>query len=205
MVGASVDIMKVLIGGLRSLAVLGATGLIFAATACGSPAKPAAPEQSVAASAPSTVDATFGTDPTALTYNKALVPDGAHVQVVEVTESDSTKVTLTVGGLVPNRTYGAHAHAMRCGPTGEAAGPHFQNMADPVKPSVNPQFANSHNEIWLDFTTDAGGNATATSTVPWTFTNPRASSVIIHADRTQTVPGKAGTAGARLACVSVGF
>jgi len=106
---------------------------------------------------------------------------------------------------VPNRTFGAHAHAMRCGPTGEAAGPHFQNMADPVKPSVNPQFANPSNEIWLDFTTDAHGNATATSTVPWTFGNPRASSVVIHADRTQTVPGKAGTAGARLACVSVGF
>jgi superoxide dismutase, Cu-Zn family len=151
------------------------------------------------------VSVTFGSDARALTYNPALVPKGAGVQVVESSENGTTKVALRVRGLVANRQYGAHVHSLPCGPTGEAAGPHFQHNPDPAKPSVNPAFANPKNEIWLDFTTDASGNASVSSTVPWTFTNTRAGSVIIHAERTQTAAGKAGTAGARLACVGVPF
>jgi Cu-Zn family superoxide dismutase len=147
----------------------------------------------------------FAQDDAATNYNKTLVPDGAKVLVAETVFDGATTVTLNVRGLVPNRAYGAHAHAMPCGPTGEAAGPHFQHTPDPVKPSVDPAFANSANEIWLDFKTDAQGNATTASTVPWVFTNVKAASVVIHADPTQTTPGKAGTAGARVGCVSVGF
>jgi Cu-Zn family superoxide dismutase len=61
------------------------------------------------------------------------------------------------------------------------------------------------NEIWLDFTTDAKGDATRASTVDWTFGASPASSVVIHAEPTKTAPGQAGMAGARAACVSVGF
>jgi superoxide dismutase, Cu-Zn family len=62
------------------------------------------------------------------------------------------------------------------------------------------------NEIWLDFTTDAAGAGRATSTVPWVFpADRRAASVIIHAMPTSTEPGKAGGAGNRAACLTVGF
>jgi superoxide dismutase, Cu-Zn family len=70
---------------------------------------------------------------------------------------------------------------------------------------VDPRYANPQNEIWLDFKTDAQGNATTATTVPWVFSDRRAASVIIHAEPTQTEPGKAGTAGARLACLSFSF
>jgi Cu-Zn family superoxide dismutase len=138
-------------------------------------------------------------------YDKALVPDGAKVLVAENVLDGETTVTLSVRHLVPNRAYGAHAHAKPCGATGDDAGPHFQHTADPAKPSVNPAFANPSNEIWLDFTTDATGAATVARTVPWVFTDARAASVVIHAQPTQNAPGKAGMAGARAACVSVSF
>jgi len=71
---------------------------------------------------------------------------------------------------------------------------------------VDPAYANPENEIWLDFTTDAEGAASAETTVEWTFpADRRAASVIIHAMPTATAPGEAGTAGDRAACVTVDF
>jgi Cu-Zn family superoxide dismutase len=199
----------------RYLIAAGVASLLVIATACSKPADtptgtatPASPPSSDADTSNAkqiVVTAVFAQDDAATNYNKTLVPDGSKVLVAENVYDGSTTVTLNVRGLVPNRAYGAHAHAMPCGPTGEAAGPHFQHTPDPVKPSVDPAFANSANEIWLDFKTDAQGNATTASTVPWVFTNAKAASVVIHADPTQTTPGKAGTAGARVGCVSVGF
>ncbi len=55
------------------------------------------------------------------------------------------------------------------------------------------------------FKTDAKGDATSAATVDWTFGPSPAGSVVIHADQTKTAPGQAGVAGARAACVSVGF
>lgn len=188
----------------------------MAATACAHPAQSTAPGGATStAAAPDsggdqsngakTVDVTFGQDDAANNYDKALVPDGAKVFVAENVHDGLTTVVLDVRGLVPNHAYGAHAHAKPCGPKPEDSGSHFQHNADPVKPSVNPAFANPMNEIWLDFTTDAKGNATKASTVDWTFGAAPASSVVIHAEPTQTAPGKAGTAGARAACVSIAF
>lgn len=91
------------------------------------------------------------------------------------------------------------------GPTGDDAGPHFQHTPDPVKPSVDPAYANPRNELWLDFTTDRVGTARTTSTVDWKFGPRRAHSVVIHEMHTHSDPGHAGTAGARLACLDVGF
>jgi len=192
-------------------------GLFLAATACGgSTQTPAPASPSPSAASPSgeasatnarqmVVTATFAQDDAAVNYDKTLVPNGAKALVAEYVFDGATTVTLNVRGLAPNRAYGAHAHTMPCGPTGDAAGPHFQHKPDPVKPSVDPVYANPANEIWLDFKTDAHGDATTATTVPWTFQNSRAGSVVIHAEPTQTAPGKAGTAGARLGCVSVGF
>jgi superoxide dismutase, Cu-Zn family len=148
----------------------------------------------------------FGPGVEAVTYNPKLVPVGSQATVLSTARPDGrTSVMLTVRGLVPNRAYGAHVHQKHCGPKGDDAGPHFQHVADPVQPSVNPAYANPRNEIWLDFTTDKDGNASATSTVAWRFSRTLPGSVILHSEHTHTEPGRAGTAGDRLACVNVDF
>lgn len=192
----------------RYLTSLGAAAALLAVTACSSQKPsdaPAVDHPPASATTGTTVNATFGKDDAAVVYDKALVPENARILVAENIHEGATTVTLSVHGLLPNRVYGAHAHAKPCGPTGDAAGPHFQHQPDPVTPSVNPAFANPANEIWLDFRTDPKGNATAAATVEWLFTNARAGSVVVHAEPTQTAPGKAGVAGARAACVSVSF
>jgi Cu-Zn family superoxide dismutase len=135
------------------------------------------------------------------------VPQGATARVHAVyNASGDTVVTLHVWGLLPNTEYGAHAHQNPCGLTGAAAGPHFQRVPDPVQPSVNPEYANPRNEIWLDFTTDADGNASAQSIQRWQFEpDRRAHSVIIHQEHTNPGPQAPGTAGPRLGCLTVDF
>ncbi|EHR63741.1 superoxide dismutase family protein [Saccharomonospora cyanea] len=141
----------------------------------------------------------------AVTYDTDLVPAGALAGVGVETSEKGTVTELEVRGLVPNREYGAHVHVKRCGATGEAAGPHYQHVQDPKQPSTDPAYANPENEIWLDFTTDAQGAASTRSEVAWTFGDRRPASLVVHEHRTSTAEGKAGTAGARLACVNVSF
>jgi superoxide dismutase, Cu-Zn family len=141
-----------------------------------------------------------------VSYSPA-VPQGAtaRVQAVYNAAGDSV-ITLHVWGLMPNTEYGAHAHQNPCGLTGAAAGPHFQRSVDPVQPSVNAAYANPSNEIWLDFTTDEDGNASAQSVQRWQFEpGRRAHSVIIHQEHTSTGPANPGTAGPRLGCLTVDF
>lgn len=195
--------MRTLRGSVRFVVLAGALALL--ATGCGSSGSGS--EQQQTGSRTTEVTGTFasGSGP-AFTYDPARVPVGARATVRAESGDASTRTTLTVGGLNPNSTYGAHAHAKPCGPNGDAAGPHFQRTQDPVTPSVDPAYANPTNEIWLDLTTDAQGAGTATSTVPWGFPpDRRAMSVIIHEKATMTEPGKAGTAGARPACIDVRF
>jgi Cu-Zn family superoxide dismutase len=139
-------------------------------------------------------------------YSSA-IPAGATARVQAVYDaSANTIVTLHVWGLAPNTQYGAHAHVNACGTSGANAGPHSQNVQDPVVPSVNPTYANPRNEIWLDLTTDADGNGVAQTRVPWQFgSDRRAHSVIIHVEHTHTGPTDSGVAGTRLACLTVGF
>jgi len=140
-------------------------------------------------------------------YVPSAVPEDARARVQAVyTAAGDSIVTLHVWGMAPNTAYGAHAHVNPCGSTGLAAGPHFQNVLDPVTPSVDPAFANPTNEIWLDLTTDAEGNGVSQTKVPWQFSpTRRAKSVIIHVEHTHTGPTDSGVAGARLACLTVGF
>jgi superoxide dismutase, Cu-Zn family len=153
------------------------------------------------------ISATFAPAPgTAITYDPGLVPVGAQGTVDATSGNTGTSVTLSVQGLPPGRSYGAHAHTEPCGSTGAAAGPHYQHTVDPVQPSVDPQYANPDNEIWLDLTTDASGAGTARTAVAWDFDGQRrARSVVVHAMSTATEPGRAGTAGNRAACISVDF
>ncbi|MEV8531254.1 superoxide dismutase family protein [Streptomyces sp. NPDC051211] len=147
-----------------------------------------------------------------ISYNAAFVPPDSTARVRahygKDGEAGKTVVKLRVWGLAPNREYGAHAHKSACGATDPAAaGGHFQHVQDPVQPSTDPAYANADNEIWLDFTTDAQGNATARTVVDWNFpADRRARSVIVHEHHTSTGPaGKAGTAGARYGCLTVPF
>ena len=142
----------------------------------------------------------------AITYAPDTVPVGAGVTVDTRSGGGVTTTVLRVRGLRPGTVYGAHAHVGRCGATGDAAGPHFQFRPDPVQPSVDPAYANPRNEIWLDLRTDAHGDGSATSTNPWVFpAERRAGSVVLHEMATSNEPGHAGTAGGRLACVTVAF
>ncbi|MFD7710645.1 superoxide dismutase family protein [Streptomyces sp. NPDC059785] len=153
------------------------------------------------------VDEHFGSSPeSAITYDPDSVPDGSRVMVMEHPDKDGTTViALVLKGLESDRTYGAHVHTEPCGPAPEDAGPHYQNVKDPVQPSVDPAYANSANEVWLDFTTNANGNGGAVSVSDWHFRSGGAHSVVIHEHATETAPGHAGMAGARLACVNVPF
>ncbi|CAA9377859.1 MAG: hypothetical protein AVDCRST_MAG32-1525 [uncultured Nocardioides sp.] len=138
------------------------------------------------------------------------VPAGATARVQAVyNAAGDTIVTLHVRGLLPNHEYGAHAHSFACHATNPmAAGGHFQHVPFPQGSSAtDPAYANPTNEIWLDVTTDEEGNAVAQTKVPWQFSPDRAAgSVMLHAEHTHTGPdGPAGTAGARLACLTVDF
>lgn len=140
----------------------------------------------------------------------AHVPPGARATVQAVyNAAGDTVVTLRVRGLAPNHEYGAHAHVNACHATDPmAAGGHFQHVPFPEGATpVDPRWANPQNEIWLDVTTDDEGNGVARTKVPWQFSPERAAgSVMIHAEHTHTgADGPAGTAGARLACITVDF
>lgn len=187
------------------LAGLGLIG-VLALTGCGTTVVPVA-MPSPATGSTVQVSTTFGTGGgTGTTYDPALVPVGSRGAVSAESGEGGTTVTLAVRGLEPDRVYGAHAHGLPCGPTGDVAGPHFQHETDPVQPSVDPAFANPDNEIWLDLTTDSSGAGSVTASVPWTFAEDRrAGSVVLHAMATATGAGEAGTAGPRLACISVEF
>ena len=145
---------------------------------------------------------------TAITYDPTIVPSGASATVTRASTGAGTTVRLTVTGMTPNRAYGAHLHSEPCGRTPEHAGPHYQNQPDPKAiaspPSVDPRYANPRNEVWLDFATDAKGSATVRASVAWPFDSvspPR--SLVVHAERTRTAAGKAGTAGPRAACLTL--
>ncbi|SFA74520.1 superoxide dismutase, Cu-Zn family [Amycolatopsis marina] len=188
----------------RSIATIAALVLAVLVTGAGN----AAAEPTVSPRL-ATAGGTFGgyePGKAASTYDPALVPEGARAHVFALSAPGlGTSTALSVGGLVPNREYGAHAHTKPCGPTGKDAGPHFQHEQDPVSPSVDPAYANPDNEIWLDFTTDRLGNSLEISKVAWPLGERRPASVVIHEMHTHTAPGEAGDAGSRLACVNVDF
>jgi superoxide dismutase, Cu-Zn family len=181
--------------------------------ACGGPAEADRMDVALVDAGQVTADGTLappeGGGP-ALTYNPAVAPAGARLAVTADATPNATTVALQVTGLLPNRGYAAHVHQLPCGPTGAAAGPHHQHEVDPAagpeKPSSDPACANARNEIWLDLRTDGSGNGAVQAVVPFALGDRRPASVIVHeAERTATEPGKAGTAGARVACLSVPF
>ncbi|MEV4348188.1 superoxide dismutase family protein [Actinoplanes sp. NPDC049596] len=141
---------------------------------------------------------------TAITYEPTVVPPGARAEVGIARNTAGMIVRLTTSGLIPRRSYGAHLHTAPCTAAPDGAGPHYQHSKDPKTPSVNPSYANPRNEIWLDFTADAAGAATVTSEQRWSFAAGNAPrSLVVHALTTRTAAGVAGTAGERVACLSL--
>ncbi|WP_326824831.1 hypothetical protein [Streptosporangium sp. NBC_01756] len=131
----------------------------------------------------------------AVTYNAKLAPLGASAEVVAESGAVLANSTVTVGGLLPNRTYGAHLHVDPCGLKPDDSGPHYQHVHS---------HASATNEVWLDFTTDDQGTATATAKQDWAFAPGRVPhSLVIHAQPTVKTGADAGTAGPRVACVSL--
>ena len=143
----------------------------------------------------------------AVTYDTDAVPFGARARVVAVEGDFGVRVSLVATGLRPGRAYGAHLHTSPCGPDPAAAGPHFQYFPDPAagpgKPSVDPAYANRDNEVWLDFVANRNGVGRVQVQQNWNFDQARSPwSLVLHAEHTHTSPGRAGTAGARLACLT---
>ncbi|MCY9786251.1 superoxide dismutase family protein [Nocardiopsis sp. EMB25] len=150
-----------------------------------------------------------GESEAAITYDETAVPQGATSDIQVRVQDGETYVQFTGTGLEPNRDFGAHVHTQPCGDDPAAAGPHYQNEVDPAagegEPSTDPAYANPENEVWLDFTSDDTGNGFASATVPWEFREGEANSVVLHEHHTSTEAGEAGSAGDRLACVTVEF
>ncbi|MGC4928923.1 superoxide dismutase family protein [Streptomyces sp. DT117] len=125
----------------------------------------------------------------ALTYDTALVPAAARIEITQYAERTSHRVGARLRGLVPNRAYGMHVHTSPCAADPASAGPHYQHRvsatADPV------------NEVWLDFRTDRTGAGEAEARHEWGFRDGGARSVIVHDAQ--------GGAGKRVACFTVPF
>ncbi|MFI6507020.1 superoxide dismutase family protein [Streptosporangium sp. NPDC050855] len=131
----------------------------------------------------------------AIVYDTALVPAGAEVTVTAESGAVLSTSTVTAKGMLPARAYGVHLHVNPCGPEPDDAGPHYRHAHT---------HASAENEVWLDFTTDARGGATATATQDWAFSPGRPPrSLVIHAEPTRTAGAEAGNAGPRVACVTL--
>jgi superoxide dismutase, Cu-Zn family len=181
---------------------------VLAAAGCATTGIPVEPTSSASSMHGVQVHEIFqsGGDSPAITYDEGLVPAGVRGAVQARSGGGTTTVKLAVRGLQPLRWYGAQVHTEPCGPAPEDAGPRFQYAADPVQPSVDPTYANTQNEIWLDLSIDEAGAGTAEETVAWEFpAGRRPGSVVLHAAPTSMEPGTAGTAGMRAACITVDF
>jgi superoxide dismutase, Cu-Zn family len=126
--------------------------------------------------------------------------DDADARLVMVTHHDASTFVLRIKGTDPaaaGRTFGAHLHTGPCVPgNGAAAGPHYNQ--DVVEGTV-PARVDQTTEVWLDFTVNPAGDATAIATVPFVPT-AGTRSVVIHRDPTDH---HSGAAGPRLACLPV--
>ncbi len=111
------------------------------------------------------------------------------------------RIKLTLQGMPAGRTFGAHLHKLPCDDPAKAGG-HYQHNAYPQGVMASdPNYANTSNEMWLDFATDSYGQGGADVTVAWMPRPNEAKAIIIH----QMASGVGGLAGPKLACLPVAF
>jgi Cu/Zn superoxide dismutase len=107
---------------------------------------------------------------------------------------DQTQITLDATGIdaPPGSRFGAHVHMATCGNSAAASGGHYQNP-DGSQPL-------ERQEVWLDFSVNANGRGHAVATRNWQISQLSDRSVVVHALRTDSDTGAAGT---RLACTDI--
>lgn len=146
-----------------------------------------------AAAAPSTQvwsDGEFSATGPVFTYATGLIPAGAQVRVHAIYPGNgSTVATLHVTGLAADTTFAVHAHIGPCSATPASSLGHYQDQ-----PGTGADFVNEHNELWLGFTTNDAGNASAQTVVDWKPRAGQAVSLTFH----QGGPTRVG-------CVPVAF
>ncbi len=111
-----------------------------------------------------------------------------------------TQFKLKLSGLKPDTQFGSHVHVASC--DDNQAGGHYQhNLRPDAAAAFDSEFANATNEVWLDFKSDAMGNATSDVTSNWKLVSSRAKAIIIHVMKT----GDGGVGGSKLACVNLKY
>jgi superoxide dismutase, Cu-Zn family len=128
-------------------------------------------------------------------------PIGTTAKATALAFSDDgeLRIELAVVGFPPSRTFGSHLHRLPCDDAAKAGG-HYQNMPFPTGGmATDPVYANATNEAWLDFTTDAAGNAETEINVNWTPRPGEAKAIIFH----HMASGVGGVSGAKLACLPI--
>jgi Cu-Zn family superoxide dismutase len=117
---------------------------------------------------------TFTAAGPAYTYDTVVVPERARarLRVVQI-GGGRTLAVLTVRGLPAKTTYAVHAHTGPCGADPMTSEGHYQHQpGGPVDPV---------NELWLGFTTNAGGVGVAHAVVDWQFRdNDSSESITFH-------------------------
>lgn len=109
------------------------------------------------------------------------------------------RIVLDVAGFPASRTFGSHLHRLPCNDPMKAGG-HYQHMPFPSGGmATDPTYANATNEAWLDFTTDAQGEAERELTVAWIPRAGEAQAIIFH----HMASGVGGVSGPKLACLPI--
>ncbi|MEV4112265.1 hypothetical protein [Nonomuraea sp. NPDC049695] len=135
------------------------------------------------------------TDTSAIVYDSKLVPKGAQASATVESSGSTTRTSLVVEGLLPDHRYGAHLHTKPCGAKPDDSGPHFQHHRGEVSPS---------SEVWLDVATNGDGAGRSTARNDWAL-DPRdlPGSLVLHSKATKTSGPGVGTAGVRVACLTL--
>ncbi|MFG1706345.1 superoxide dismutase family protein [Nonomuraea sp. M3C6] len=136
-----------------------------------------------------------GTGTGAIAYDRRLAPKGSQASLTTESTGNKTRTSLVVEGLLPRRHYGAHLHAKACGKKPDDSGPHYQHHAGQINPD---------SEVWLDVTTNDDGAGRSTARHDWALDPAKLpGSLVIHAQPTKTSGPQVGTAGARIACLTL--
>ncbi|GAA3552035.1 hypothetical protein GCM10022419_035430 [Nonomuraea rosea] len=136
-----------------------------------------------------------GSGNAAIVYDRKLAPEGAQASLTAESTGGKTRTSLVVEGLLPDRRYGAHLHTKPCGAKPDESGPHYQH---------HPGQIDAASEVWLDFMTDGEGGGRSTARNDWALDPadlPR--SLVLHSQATKTSGPQVGTAGDRVACLTL--
>ncbi|MCC3269673.1 hypothetical protein MUG94_05035 [Arthrobacter gengyunqii] len=142
------------------------------------------------------IQGTFGSyceNAIATTYDTSAVPDGADTTIT-INETDAaTTLEMIARGFTPNTEFNVSLHEKLCGASPTDAGEEYEDTRSQESDDLN-----------LDFTTDQGGNSTASVTVPWLLPDDGIGrSLLITLDNDETASPNATDDDKAVACVSL--